>query len=360
VDEGEKPAVISAIVKYQLTEGNRLAINDAMDIHGGKGIIKGPNNYLAHAYEALPISITVEGANILTRSLIIFGQGAIRSHPWLLKEMNAANAGNSNGRRDFDRALFSHIGYTISNGVRSFLLAISGGLATSSPVRGPTARYFRQLTRMSAAFALVSDFVLLSLGGKFKFRETLSGRLADALIHLYLMSAVLKQFEDDGRPDGDLPLVTWALDDSLHTIQSSLAGAMNNFPVPLLGGVLRMIIFPLGKQFRPPKDSSGKQIARLLMSDNETRDRLIKGIYVSDENDATGRVNTAFQLVLDSAKAEQAIRTALKETVGIDNYASLVKRAVESGVINEEQATRVRLAQEATARVIAVDDFEGR
>lgn len=357
LDMGEKPAVLSAIVKYQLTEGNRQTINDAMDVHGGKGIIKGPNNYLSHCYESLPVSITVEGANILTRSLIIFGQGAIRSHPWLLKEMTAATSRNGHGRRDFDKALFSHIGYTISNGVRAFMLAISGSLATSSPVRGPTAHYFRQLTRMSAAFALIADSVLVTLGGKFKFREMLSGRLADALIHLYMGSAMLKQFEDDGRPEEDLPLLQWAMDDSLFTIQASLNGVLENFPIPLLGGVLRMITFPLGRNYKKAPDRTSKNIARLLMSENPARDRLTDGVYISHENDASGRVNTAFHLVLDSAKAEQAIRTALKEAVSIDNYVDLVRRSVESGVITEEQATRVRLAQEASSRVIAVDDF---
>jgi acyl-CoA dehydrogenase len=356
--QGEKPAVLSAIVKYQLTEGNRQTINDAMDVHGGKGIIRGPNNYLSHAYEALPISITVEGANILTRSLIIFGQGAIRAHPWLLKEMKAASgAGNGSGRRDFDNALFSHAGYTISNAVRSLMLAVSGGFATSSPVRGPTAHYFRKLTRMTAAFALVADSVLLTLGGKFKFREMLSGRLADALIHLYLCSAMLKRFEDHGRPAEDLPLLQWGMDDSLHTIQESLLGVLQNFPVPLLGGVIRVLTFPLGRSYSRPADQTGKQIARLLLTENASRDRLTEGVYLSDANDASGRVNTAFQLVLDSADAEQAIRTALKQAVSIDNYVELVRRAVESGVITEEQATRVRLAQEASARVIAVDDF---
>ena len=271
--------------------------------------------------------------------------------------MTAATATNGHGRRDFDKALFSHIGYTISNAVRAFMLAVSGGLATSIPVRGPTARYFRQLTRMSAAFALIADSVLVTLGGRFKFKETLSGRLADALIHLYMGSAVLKQFEDDGRPEQDFALLQWAMDDCLYTIQSSLRGVLENFPVPLLGGVIHLIAFPLGHSYKRPPDHVGKKIARLLMSENTARDRLIDGVYFSDENDASGKVNTAFHLVLDSAKAEQAIRTALQETVTVDNYVELVKRAVESGVITEEQATRVRLAQEATARVIAVDDF---
>jgi acyl-CoA dehydrogenase len=358
LDEGERPSVLSAILKYQLTEGNRQSLNDAMDVHGGKGIMQGPNNYLAHAYQTIPISITVEGANILTRSLIIFGQGAIRAHPWLLKEMQAASGpGGSQARRDFDNALFSHIGYTISNLVRAFMLGLTGSLATRSPVRGSMARYYRQLTRMSAAFALVADSVLLTLGGKFKFKESLSGRLADALIHLYLASAVLKRFEDDGRQAADLPFAKWALDDSLVTIQRALHGVMCNFPLPLLGGVLRFLVFPLGRRYRPPSDQTAQKVARLLLSENPSRDRLVDGIFMSDADDAAGRVLTAFHLVLQSSGAEQAIRNALKESVSVDNYEALVKRAVEAGVITEEQASMVRLAQEATAKVIAVDDF---
>jgi acyl-CoA dehydrogenase len=358
LDEGERPGVLSAILKHQSSEGNRQSINDAMDIHGGKGIIQGPNNYLARAYQALPIAITVEGANILTRSLIIFGQGAIRAHPWLLKEMNAVRGRSAgNARREFDNALFSHIGYIISNGVRAFMLAISGGLATTAPVRGPTARYFRQMTRMSAAFALVADAVLLTLGSRFKVREKLSGRLADVLIHLYLGSAVLKRFEDDGRPREDLPLLQWALEDSLFTMQQRLLEVIQNFPLPVLRGLLRLAIFPLGHSYRPPSDRVGKQVAAILLSESPARDRLLEGIFYSDADDASGRVNKAFHLVLDSADAEQAIQNALKQSLSPDNCLPLVKRAVESGVITEEQATLVRLAQQAAAAVIAVDEF---
>jgi acyl-CoA dehydrogenase len=357
LDLGEKPAILSAILKYQLTEGNRHCINDAMDIHGGKGVISGPNNYLARAYQALPISITVEGANILTRSLIIFGQGAIRAHPWLLKEMQAASDPDPKARKTFDKALFSHAGHIISNLVRALLLGLTGGFATRTPVQGPTSRYFRQLSRMSAAFALVSDLVLITLGGKFKFREKLSGRLADVLIHLYTGSAVLKRFEDDGRQEADLPLLQWAMDDSLYIIQSSLLGVLSNFPVPGVGRLVRWIVFPLGLPYEQPTDATGKAIAKLLLSENDSRTRLTDGIYMSDGNDATGRVHAAFQLVINSAKTEHAIRNAMEESLTWDNYQRLTRRAVESGVISEEQATMVRMAQEASRSVIEVDDF---
>ena len=357
LDQGERPGVLSAILKYQLTEGNRHCINDAMDIHGGKGIVTGPATYLAHAYQALPISITVEGANILTRSLIIFGQGAIRAHPWLLKEMTAASDPRPGARKDFDKALFSHVGHIISRMVRSTVLGLTRGFSTKSPVRGPTARYFRQMTRMCAAFSFTSDLVLVLLGGKFKFREKLSGRLADALIHLYLGSAVLKRYEDDGRPEEDLPFVQWAMDDSLYTIQESLRGVLRNFPVPVFGSLVKWIIFPLGSPYSQPSDRLGKAIAGLLLSENESRDRLTAGVYISDEDDASGKVHAAFHLVIKSDAAETAVRNALKEPVTYANYRQLVQKAVESGVITEEQATLVRLAKEATRAAIEVDDF---
>ena len=358
LDQGEKPGVLSAINKYQLTEGSRQCILDAMDVHGGKGIVQGPNNYLAHAYQALPISITVEGANILTRSLIIFGQGAIRAHPCLLKEMNAVmGIANSEARRAFDNALFTHIGFTLSNTVRSLLLGLTGGRMTPAPVRGPHAKYFRQLSRMSAAFAFIADSVLVILGGKFKFKEKLSGRLADVLIHLYMASAILKRFEDDGRPAEDLPLLVWGMEDSLFTIQQALLGVIQNFPLPLIGRIVKLIVFPFGHPYSGPSDKTVKAIAQLLLDENKSRDRLTDGVFISDRDDATGRVNKAFHLVLEAGPAERAIKNALKESVNFENYEGLVKRATESGVITEEQATMVRLAQQASARVIAVDDF---
>ncbi|MEE4293650.1 MAG: acyl-CoA dehydrogenase [Xanthomonadales bacterium] len=357
LDQGERPGILSAILKYHLTEANRQCINDAMDIHGGKGVSTGPGNYLSHAYESLPIAITVEGANILTRSLIIFGQGAVRAHPWLLKEMTSARDPSPGARKTFDRALFKHVGYAISNLVRSLMLGLTRGGATRPPVKGPTAHYFRSMTRMAAAFCFVSDLVLVALGKNFKFREILSGRLADALIHLYLGSAVLKRFEDDGRPEEDLPLLQWAMDDSLYTVQESLRGVLQNFPIPLVGGVVKWLLFPYGPSYRPPADRTTKDAAAILLSENESRDRLVSGVYVSDQEDACGQVHTAFHLVLMASRAESAVKNALKQPVTWENHRELVQKAVESGVITEEQATTVRLAQEAARAVIEVDAF---
>jgi len=356
-DKGKRPAVLSAILKYQLTEGNRQCVNDAMDIHGGKAVVVGPRNYLAQSYQALPISITVEGANILTRSLIVFGQGAIRAHPWLLKEMEAARDPRPTARRAFDKALFGHVGYFISNAVRAWMLGLTRAAITRSPIGGPTARYYRQLKRMCSAFCLTADLVLLLLGRRFKFREMLSGRLADVLMHLYMSSAVLKRFEDDGRPEADLPLVTWAMDDSLYRIQTGLLGVLGNLPVPLFGRLVKWLAFPLGLPYAPPTDQTAKAVAHLLTTENASRDRLTAGVYLSDEDDASGQVHNAFHLVLMAAKAESAMRNALKEQITFENYEPLVQKAVESGVITEEQATTVRLAQQATRAVVDVDEF---
>lgn len=358
LDMGEKPSVLTAIVKYYLTEANRQVLNDAMDVHAGKGIIQGPNNYLNSFYQAIPISITVEGANILTRTMIIFGQGAIRAHPFLLKEMQAAkNSDQIVAKRDFDRALFSHIGFTISNVIRSLLMGLTGARFVKSPVQGPTAHYYRQLTRMSSAFALTADLTLLVLGGAFKFREKISGRLADILGHLYMASAVLKTFEDHGRPAQDLPLLNWAMRDSLFIIQNRLINLLRNFPIKWMGKLIKLTIFPIGHPYTEPSDNLGKRAARILITDNPARDRLTDGIYRSCGTDAAGLVSCAFTAVLQAVPAEKCIRAQYKEAVSIDNYEILVTRALSDGVISEEEAALVRSAQQLSQKVISVDSF---
>ncbi len=355
---GEKPGVLSAILKYQLTEGNRECINDAMDVHGGKGIVMGPNNYLAAFYQAIPIAITVEGANILTRTLIVFGQGAIRCHPYLLKEMRAAQAEDSEqSRAEFDAALFSHVGFTISNGVRALVMGLTGARLVGAPACPEVKHYYRQLTRMSAAFAFTSDVVLLALGGAFKFKEKISGRLADVLSHLYMCSAVLKRFEDTGRPKEDLPMVHWALRDSLLTVQNRLINTLRNFPIRWLGQLIKMLIFPIGHPYKEPADSLGKHAARILISDNPARTRLTDGVHRSCGEDAAGLLHCAFAAVLKTQPTERALKNAYREVVSIVNYESLIERGVADGVISAEDGAELRETQELVARVINVDDF---
>src|SRR5499427_286689 len=273
IDGGEKPSVPSAMLKYHVTEMGRQVGNDALDIHGGKGICLGPKNYLARGYEAVPVAITVEGANLLTRSLIIFGQGAVRCHPFVLREMTAArNPDRRKGVDAFDRALFGHIGFTISNAVRSFIMAITHARFTSQPVEGPTGRYYQHIVRFSASFAFAVDVAMLALGGYLKKKENLSARLGDVLSCLYLASMVLKHHEDQGHPEEDLPIVEWACRNLLYHAQEQLHGFLRNFPNRLLAGVMRALIFPRGRIYSAPGDRLGRNVADLVTTPTETRE----------------------------------------------------------------------------------------
>ncbi len=254
IDGGEKPSVPSAMLKYHVTEMSRQVANDAMDVQGGKGICLGPRNYLARGYQAIPIAITVEGANILTRSLIIFGQGALRCHPFVLKEMEAArNPDRRKGVDEFDRALFGHVGFTISNAVRSLIMALTNARFTRVPDVGPAKRYYQHIVRFSASFAFAVDVAMLTLGGYLKKKENLSARLGDVLSCMYLASMVLKHYENQGRRPEDLPIVEWACRDLLYKAQEQLHGFLRNFPNTFLGGVMRFFIFPAGLQYSAPE-----------------------------------------------------------------------------------------------------------
>jgi len=248
-------------------------VNDCMDILGGKGICLGPSNFMGRSYQQLPIAITVEGANILTRNLIVFGQGAIRCHPYVLKEMRAAQSGDLAG---FDAAFFGHARHVIANEVRAFFMAITGSRFASAPsgAAPQLRRYYRQLTRLSSALAYAADISMLVLGGALKRKERISARLGDTLSMLYLASATLKRFEDEGRQEADLPLVHWSMRDAIFRAAEALHGALANYPSRVWGVLLRLVIFPLGRHFAPPSDSLGHEVARLLIAPSATRDRL--------------------------------------------------------------------------------------
>ena len=291
VDLGEKPAVISAIVKYHVTERGRALVNDGMDILGGKGICVGPNNFLASAYQQIPIAITVEGANILTRSLIIFGQGAIRAHPYVLREMAAVN--ESDGRkalRDFDAAFFGHVGFVLGNLARGLWYGLGGARLAAVPDAGAPALapYYRALTRLSTAFAVMTDMSMFVLGGELKRRERLSARLGDVLAQLYLASSVLKRYEDDGRPEADLPYVHWSLQDALVKAQQGLTGVLDNFPARALAVLLRTLLFPFGLPHRPPSDELGSEVALALQTPGADRERLLADGYVANDGSHGG------------------------------------------------------------------------
>ena len=360
VDLGEKPSVISAIIKYHATERGRTVINDAMDVHGGKGICLGPSNYLGRFYQQTPIGITVEGANILTRTLMIFGQGAIRSHPYVLKEVMATHDHDrERALRQFDEALFGHVSFAMSNAARSLVLGLSGGRGSTVPEGSATHRYYQQLTRYSAAFAMSADVAMAVLGGSLKRREKISARLGDVLSLMYLCSATLKRFEDDGRPDEDLPLLHWAMQDALHKIQQAFDGVIRNFPNALVRGLLSVLIFPLGQRLSPPSDHLGHLISTLLMQPGSARDRLTSGIYIpDDEMDAVGALEAALTSTLACEPLQKILAEARKsgKLKALDELLR-ISEARDNGIIDAEQALLLERDYALRRKVIMVDDF---
>jgi acyl-CoA dehydrogenase len=359
LDQGEKPAVVSAIVKYQLTERMRQVINDAMDIHGGRGICMGPRNYLARSYQGIPIAITVEGANILTRSLIVFGQGAIRCHPYVLKEMRAAGDEDSErGLRDFDRALFSHIGFTLSNVARNLVFGLTGARLVRTPGSGIVAHYYRQLTRTSASLALAADLVMLTLGGRLKRLERLSARLGDVLSYLYLASAALKRFEDQGSREEDRPLLHWSCRESLYRSQMAFDELFKNLPNRWVAIALRLLVFPLGMRYDSPNDANDRRVARLLMRPTAARDRLTKGVYVGQLDDPVGRVEHALAAAVAAESVMRKVQRALRAgLIEADTPGEQIREALARAIIDEDEAERLQAADAARYEAIMVDEF---
>ncbi|MBI3030163.1 MAG: acyl-CoA dehydrogenase [Candidatus Rokubacteria bacterium] len=357
VDAGEKPAVVSAIVKCYLTESMRRVISDAMDIRAGAAICRGPRNILARALMASPIGITVEGANILTRSMIIYGQGAIRCHPFVREEM-AAVASNDVAR--FDRAFFGHVNFVCKNAARAFLLGLTGARLARAPVGGPLGGYLRDLTRWSAAFALVSDAAMATLGGTLKRREKISGRLADALAWMYLASAAGKRFWDLGQPAYALPFLRWSCEHALQQIQEALAGVLDNLPNRAAAWLLRPLVFPFGARRRPPTDALGAQVARALLEDGEERLRLTSDIYSPPATEpGLGRLEAALHKAVAALAVETKVRDAVRAG-RIDRAPgdALLELGLQAGVITQEERQRIREADEARDEVIQVDAFE--
>jgi acyl-CoA dehydrogenase len=361
VDLGEKPAVPSAIAKYHATEMAREVITDVMDIHGGKGIMLGPRNYLGRAWQGSPIWITVEGANIMTRSLMIFGQGAIRCHPYVLREMHAARLpSEQESLREFDRLLFAHAGYSIRNAVRSFVLGFSRGRLAHVPGNRHTARYYRKLSRYSASLAFASDIAMLTLGGKLKQKERISARLGDALSHLYICSAMLSRYESQGRPSADQPILSWAFHDSIHKIQTALGGVADNFPNRWLRLVLRLVLFPLGRGEREPGDRLSHRVAQLLLSPSETRDRLTQGIYCpADGSTVISQMELALPEVIAAEPLERRLLKAQRAgDLTAMTWDGQLQQAREKSIIDADEMELLRSARLKTLEIIAVDEFE--
>jgi acyl-CoA dehydrogenase len=361
VDRGEKPAVPSAIAKYHTTELAREVAKDAMDVHGGKGVILGPSNWIGRGWQGAPIAITVEGANIMTRSLMIFGQGAIRCHPYVLREMQATRIADYRERvKHFDSALFGHIGFAISNAVRSFVLGLVFAKIGRVPGDAYTRRYYRKLNRYASALALVADTSMLVLGGKLKFKEKLSARLGDVLSNLYIASAMLKRYEDQDRPVTDQPLLAWAFHDCVWRMQMALDGVLRNFPVRPVAWLLRVLVFPFGRREVPPSDRLGRRVAALLTAPNEARDRLIAGTYQTpNPNNPVGRMNALLPEVIAAEPVERKFIKAQKtgQLKGYD-YAAQLDDAQSKGLLSAAECDLLRRVRDASFEFISVDDFD--
>jgi len=361
IDQGEKPAVPSAILKYHCTELGRKVANDAMDVHGGKGVMLGPNNYLGRAFMATPIAITVEGANILTRSLIIYGQGAIRCHPFVLRELNAAGDEDlDRGLIEFDDALFGHIGYAISNMARSFFLALTHAKFSRVPLNTPTRRYYQNINRYSANFALASDFAMLTLGGALKKRELLSARLGDVLSSMYLASTVLKHFENQGRRATDLPLVEWSVRTLMYQAQESLHSFLRNFPNRWVAAILRFFIFPRGRTYSAPSDEISVKVVELITTPGEARDRLCQFAYTTFEpGNPLGLLQEALELTKEFDPIERRLRQARKEGLLSSDYlGDQIEEAEKAQVISKAEARNMRSYHGKVLALLAVDDFD--
>jgi acyl-CoA dehydrogenase len=361
IDGGEKPSVPSAMLKFHATEIGRMVANDAMDVHGGKGIMLGPNNYLGRGYQIVPVAITVEGANILTRNLIIFGQGAVRCHPYVLKEMNAAkNPNHEAGVREFDAAMVGHVGFAISNAVRSLVLGLTSARFTGVPDTGATRRYFQHVNRYSASFALATDVAMLALGGYLKKKETLSARLGDVLSSMYLASMVLKHHENQGRQQDDLPLIEWACRSLLYQAQEQLHLFLRNFPNRPLALFMRLCIFPRGLSYSPPSDRLGHAIGDLVMNPTATRDRLSTYIYKTAAADnPLGKLQAALILSAAAEPLEKRIRVDGVKTGRVTalDLPGQITQALSLGIITETEAALLRDYDLKVQDIINVDDF---
>jgi acyl-CoA dehydrogenase len=349
IDQGHKPAVVTAIMKSQATDRMRISVNDAMDVHGGKGIMEGRLNYLGSLYRAVPIGITVEGANIVTRSLIQFGQGAIRSHPHLLKEMMALQeTDRAHGLEAFDKAFWAHVGHSFVNTLRAFGRAWTGGIFAPAPDAGAATRFYRQLSRYSSAFALAVDLALLVLGGGLKRQEMLSARFGDILSELYLSSAALKRWQDEGRQTEDLPLLRWCMDSSFATMDARFNEILANFPNRPVAWLLRVLIQPLGPRRHGPSDKLTEACADILTNPSAARERLTVGLFRAKDNEGLGLLDLAFSLTV----AVQPLRDRMGSARVHD-----IAAAENQRVITADEATQLKAAAAAVTAVIAVDDF---
>ena len=349
LNQGRHPAVISGIMKLQATERMRIAIDDAMDIHGGKAVIDGPQNYLGNLYRSVPVGITVEGANILTRNLIVFGQGAIRAHPYLLEEMNAlGDQDRVKGLDAFDKAFWKHVGHSVVTLFRAWGRNWTGGAFVTVPDAGAATGFYRQLSRYSSAFALCADMALLTLGGALKRKEMLSARFGDILSELYLLSAALKRWQDEGRQVADFAALEWCMASGFRTIENRFAEILANFSNRFVAIVLKFLVQPFGARVLGPSDRVTHQCAQLVLEPSAARDRLTPDLSHVDDDRGVARLEKAFLLVTAAEDTSRRMRAA---------HLHDWQDAVKKGVITQAEGDQLAAAHDAVAKVIEVDDF---
>lgn len=357
LDNGERPSVISAILKYHLTENLRTTVNDAMDIQGGSGICLGPSNLFARSYQTIPIAITVEGANILTRALIIFGQGAMRCHPHLLDEIHAVQSTAADSLQKFDKAFNAHIGHTLSVASRGLWHGLSNGYFVNTP-NSFAKRYYQQASRYSASYAFIADVSIAVLGSQLKRRERLSARLGDALSQLYLCSASLKRFHDEGELEEDLALLHWSCQQSLYETEQALLETLDNYPSATLGKLIKWLYFPAYAKATKPSDKTDAAVAKLLLSPSETRDRLCEGVYTGNIHERSGQIEAALPWVIEAEAIERKIRQETgKSAMTYQRVLDLVGEMLNQAVITEAEAKIVIAAAKARNTIIQVDHF---
>ncbi len=362
VDLGLKPSIASALTKYHTTELGRDVLNYVMDVHAGKAVQHGPSNYMCHAHQSIPVSITVEGANILTRNLIIFGQGVMRCHPYIEAEIQAAHGGEGkDALKAFDKVLYSHIGYALSNLAKALWYGITGGRFINVPIEQKLLPYYRQLTRMSTALAFATDISLLLLGGDIKRKESLSARLGDILSYLYLGSAVLRRCREQGETETDLDSAEWAMQYILQQTQKAIDDLTHNFPIKGVGRCMRLVIFPYGQSYRTgPSDELSHKLVRAMIKQTDFRKEFTKDIFIGEGvDDPTGRVEYAFNAVLAAKDAEKKFYSAVSEDLisSASDFEEQLNIAAKEGILTKEEIELLRKADEAVRKAVAVDDF---
>lgn len=356
VDSGARPSIASAITKYHLTELARKSVNHAMDIHGGKAIQNGPNNYLAAIYNAIPISITVEGANILTRNLIVFGQGLVRCHPYLAKEMSLAGQSETEiTLRDFDKVFLTHIGFTFSRFVRTFIYGITGGRFISVGRQGKLKYYLQQLTRMSSAFVFFTDVTLLVLGAKLKFKESLSARFGDIVSYFYMASSVALSYEQSSLREEETPLMEWTLQYCLAKMQQSFDEIADNYPNKFLGKLLRRLVFPFSRAYKMPADKLSLKIAKLARQNSKLRDNMTQNAYLGEAPDSMALLEEVFK---QTEQAELFLKLVPNANAKADTHLLLeIDALLTNKKISQDDHGLLTKFLKARMQVIRVDEF---